>query len=78
MKSKYGFDGDEDNEYVPVDCFIHKYTGEGGGYLISIEGEEDEAIWVPASQVDDNEEYEEGDFNVLYIKEWIAKKKGLI
>lgn len=73
--NKFIEDEDDSEEFLPLNCFIHRYTDEGEGYLISFDGDEAQAFWVPVNQVDQNEEYEEGDFNTLYIKEsWLRGK----
>lgn len=38
----------------------------------------DEEMWLPKSQIEDVDDYEEGDTDVeLAISEWIANEKGL-
>ena len=39
---------------------------------------EDEEVWIPQSQIDDESEvWEEGDQGTLVISQWLADKKGL-
>lgn len=39
---------------------------------------EDEEVWIPLSQISDEEDYDEGDSDVtLSVTEWIAREKGL-
>lgn len=40
--------------------------------------ESGEEVWIPHSQMDDPESYDEGDEDVtISVTEWIAKQKGL-
>ena len=46
--------------------------------LVKIEGEDDE-VWFPFSQVEDNKEgFEKGYEGPMYVTEWIAEKKGIL
>lgn len=44
-------------------------------FLVVIDGEQ---VWIPKSQIDSPDDYEEGDTNcTISVTEWIANEKGL-
>jgi hypothetical protein len=54
---------------------VHCLRSTESAVLCLIENEE---IWIPQSQIDDESEvWEEGDSGTLVISQWIADQKGL-
>lgn len=66
---------DRGNEYVELeDCYIGVVTD--ASLQVHHDGE---VFWVPKSLIEDAEDFERYDNHVtVYVKEWFARKEGLI
>ena len=63
------------SEPVEIDAYLHKQTPDA--YLISLDEDEDEAVWVPKSLAKIVEDGDD-DVYVFSMPEWLALDKGLI
>lgn len=63
-------------KYVEVWVTVHQTTDDA--VLISDSGDEDDAVWIPRSQIHEEEDIDNGDIVELSVAEWIAKREGLI
>lgn len=62
------------DEYVDIDVHCHAETGKAA--LLSTDGEEGSAMWVPKSQMTKCPGRDRN--GVATMSEWIAKEKGFI
>jgi hypothetical protein len=80
--------GPEKDQPVDVEVFVHRITmGDRGGMLVSVDGDEARALWIPKSQVIDEDRDSTGiaerggrltDYRALLtVPAWLAQEKGL-
>lgn len=61
-----------------VDLTVHRHaTSSGGGILVSLDGDSDEAVWLPASQLEISETGKPGVLDITMPRQ-LAQEKGLI
>jgi hypothetical protein len=65
-----------EDETVILELECHAATSKA--VLLSDDGEEDNAVWIPKSQIVSGGHREKGESGEFEIKEWIAVQKGLI
>lgn len=63
-----------EDDYVDVDVHCHARTRKAA--LLSIDGQEGNATWIPLSQMNDVPERDKD--GVAVIKRWIAEREGMI
>lgn len=65
------------SRYTEVEGVVIRSTDDA--VLIAVDADNDNEVWIPFSQIEDNgEEFDDGDEVLIYITEWIAEKKGLL
>ena len=64
------------SEKIEIAVEIHYITDRA--YLVSDTGDEDDAVWIPKSQVEPMTPPEIGEEVIFEIPEWLAEDKGLI
>lgn len=64
------------NDSIYIEVTLHEETAMA--ILISDDGEEDTAVWIPKSQIDYNDRAAKGDIITITLPEWLAMGKGLI
>jgi hypothetical protein len=47
-------------------------------YLVSETGNEDDAVWIPKSQIEISDPVEVGEAVEITMPEWLAKERGFI
>ncbi len=66
-----------DEHRAEVDVHIHHATEKA--YLVSADGDEEEAVWIPMSQVDEiSPEYRKPGIYQIDIPQWLAEKEDLV
>lgn len=63
------------HELVQLHMYRHMQTAKA--FLLSMDGDEDDAKWYPKSQLDTVESDEKG-YLVVTMPEWLAKKNELL
>jgi hypothetical protein len=63
------------HELVQLHMVKHMQTGKA--LLLSVDGDEDAAVWLPKSQIDVTESDEKG-YLYVTMPEWLAKKNELL
>ena len=57
---------------------LHLHAATDRAIYVSDDGEEDNAVWLPRSQIDVDENAEIGETTSIEVPEWLAKREGLI
>lgn len=71
--------GRDDNETVELELHLHYETApDRGALLVSEDGNEKNARWIPKSLIEDREDDEKHKTVTITIPEWLAKREGLI
>ena len=61
-------------KYTEIDCRVITTTAKAA----LVEFDDGKEIWIPLSQIEDNGENLDKDFDgTLYVEEWFAEKEGL-
>jgi hypothetical protein len=60
-----------------VDIILHLHHETTAAFLVSDTGEDEDAVWLPKSQVEQAEETASQCY-VFVVPEWLAMKKGLL
>lgn len=63
-------------KYVDLELHVHHETD--AALLVSDDGVEEGAVWLPKSQIQFDEDIHAGDNWMLTLPVWLAKDKGLI
>lgn len=63
------------SDLLDLTVFLHHETG--AAVLVSDDGEEKNAVWLPRSQIE-IEQTREGRTIIVTVPEWLAMDKGLI
>ena len=63
-----------DQRIIDIECFKHAETDKA--ILISDNGDEEHAVWLPKSQIEI--EGDQDDILTVTLPEWLAMEKGLI
>jgi hypothetical protein len=66
-----------DEHRAEIDVHVHHTTEKA--YLVSTDGDEEAAVWIPMSQVEDiTPEYKKPGAYTLDIPQWLAEKEDLV
>jgi hypothetical protein len=63
-------------EYVEIEVVVHRATEKA--VLVSDDGDDSDATWLPLSQIKGPRPSVSQDSQVLEVAEWIAQREGLI
>jgi hypothetical protein len=60
-----------------LEIVLHKHHETPKAFLVSETGDDDKAVWLPKSQVEEGDAGKGGTFTYL-VPEWLTNKNGLI
>lgn len=63
-------------EYVEIEVVVHRTSVKA--ILVSVDGDNDNAVWVPLSQTKGDKPEVSDNSQIVQIAEWIAQREGLI
>jgi hypothetical protein len=65
------------NDIINVECTLHADPAGALAILVSSDGLEDSAVWLPRSQIEYDRNASVGDIITVTMPEWLATDKGL-
>jgi hypothetical protein len=66
------------HDQIDISVVLHADPTSALAILVSDDGDEDNAVWLPRSQIEYDEKARKGDVITVTLHEWLAKDKGLI
>lgn len=66
------------NDTIDIEVTLHADPPSAAAILVSDDGEESTAVWLPRSQIEYDSDAADGDIITVTLPEWLAMAKGLI
>jgi hypothetical protein len=66
------------NNLIDIECTLHADPSGALAILVSDDGDEDNAVWLPRSQIEYDRNACRGEIITVTMPEWLATDKGII